>query len=114
MHKSSSINEKDINIPFLLSPQMIELKQKKHSISNKNNNILNKMHKTALFLKKINLKDNINKVYLDRINKIFYDENIFFDKYYKGKKIVVGKSHDKNHINLGMVNPMIKIILILE
>ena len=102
MHKSASIIEKDINIPFLLSPQMIELNQKKHSISNKNNNILNKMHKTALFLKKINLKDNINKVYLDRINKIFYDENIFFDKYYKGKKIVVGKSHDKNHINLGI------------
>lgn len=64
--------------------------------SNKNN----KLYKKYLFLKRIDLKDFSNKFYLEGIKKIFNDDNIFFSKYYKDNKVIVGKSHNKSDVNL--------------
>ena len=68
------------------------------------NNNQNKLYKRYLFLKKIDLKDLSNKLYLEGINKIFNDKKIFFSKYYKNKRIIVGKSYNNSEIILSPKN----------
>ena len=80
-----------------------ELGQKK---INKNKKAI----KRHLFLKKIDLKDLTNKNYLEGVHKIFNDENIFLNKYYKGNEVVVGKSQNKSETNLSYKNVLGKKI----
>ena len=44
-----------------------------------------------LLVKKINLKDKINKYYSKALDKIFSDVNKYLEHYYEGKKIIIGK-----------------------
>ena len=122
-----SQNIDDKNIPFLLSPfqnntkkifnkhNTMVLTQKKNFFENSNNNLLDearqnelvktkKLNKKCLFLKKIDIKEPPNKLYLEGIEKIFNDEKIFFNKYFKNLKVIVGKSHNKSEINLSNKN----------
>ena len=114
------------NIPYLLSPiqnnttkifnkyNTMVLTKKKNCFDISNNlsgearqnelGISKKLNKKILFLKKIDPQEPPNKLYLEGIEKIFNDEKIFFNKYFKNLKVVVGKSHSKSEINISNKN----------
>ena len=91
-----------------ITSELLHGKKKFYEFSPNNksrlNNNQNKLYKRYLFLKKIDLKDLSNKLYLEGINKIFNDEKIFFSKYYKNKRIIVGKSYNNSEIILSPKN----------
>jgi len=64
-----------------------------------NSERINNNNKHSLFLKKINLKENKNKYYIEGVYKLFNDENVFLENLYKGKKIIIGKSRNKSSIS---------------
>ena len=114
------------NIPYLLSPiqnnttkifnkyNTMVLTKKKNCFDISNNlsgearqnelGISKKLNKKILFLKKIDPQEPPNKLYLEGIEKIFNDEKIFFNKFFKNLKVVVGKSHSKSEINISNKN----------
>ena len=61
-------------------------------------------NKHSLFLKKINMKENKNKYYIEGVYKLFNDEKAFLENIYRGRRIVVGKSRNKNTINTSIRN----------
>lgn len=117
--KMKSLNVDNNIIPFILDkPNKLKkissiiitplLKRKLHMDSSLESDI-NKQksineNKNSLFLKKINLKEKKNKYYIEGIHKLFNDESIFLDNYYKGKKIIVGKSRKKSNVDLNTRN----------
>ena len=98
------ISEKQKKIKQLINSSTPLMRQKNHFDNpeeiikeNKAKNINDKQYiKHSLFLKKINLKENKNKYYIEGVFKLFNDENVFLDNIYKGKKIVIGKSRNKS------------------
>ena len=50
----------------------------------------------CLLVKKINLKDKINKYYTKALNSIFSDVNKYLEHYYEGRKIIIGKKCTSN------------------
>ena len=88
-------NQKNLNIIVKSSPLI-----KKQKLSyDLNSEKINNRNKRSLFLKKINLKENKNKYYIEGVYKLFNDENVFLENLYKGKKIIIGKSRNKSSIN---------------
>jgi len=102
---SSSIEENNIGY-ILEKPKKTHFNHqstpmiKKQKLSyDMNSEKIDSSNKHSLFLKKINLKENKNKYYIEGVYKIFNDENVFLDNLYKGKKIIIGKSRNKSSIS---------------
>ena len=108
------ISESIVNKKIFNKQNTMVLTQKKNffELSNnlsgkaRQNKIINtkKLNKKYFFLKKIDLKEPSNKLYLEGIERIFNDEKIFLSKYYKNLKVIVGKSNNKSEINLSNKN----------
>ena len=110
----SSRSTRSVNKKIFNKQNTMVLTQKKNffELSNnlsgkaRQNKIINtkKLNKKYFFLKKIDLKEPSNKLYLEGIERIFNDEKIFLSKYYKNLKVIVGKSNNKSEINLSNKN----------
>ena len=100
----SNILNKSKKLNLINSTPLIRQKINYDILSQKNIDNYNNIHniKHSLFLKKINLKENKNKYYVEGVYNLFNDENVFLDNIYKGRKIVIGKSRNKSSINIYM------------
>ena len=98
----SNILNKSKKLNLINSTPLIRQKINYDILSQKNIDNYNNIHniKHSLFLKKINLKENKNKYYVEGVYNLFNNENVFLNNIYKGRKIVIGKSRNKSSINL--------------